>query len=1017
MSQMQITGAAVVNVQKISGFLDKLFNKTAKVNIGLVGDSTIAYAGNGWDAGVPEALLRMGFQQHGTGLVGAGEKISLGHGHKQAEYAGNAVPGVTSNNGFTAALPVEWSPYLTNWGDDTKRDPLIDSQLTFVGALKPFCVTAGVSNTSNGNLAYYIQGNDQLGSSYDRPFSGLKQALNIQHWYLRTSGSTGGNVRNIQIRRSTDGNHAQSVEIFNFNGVSASAAGTTFSFTIGLTQTPGITFTHVTATLQSRILASLTGAGFSASSVSVPTQAGYLYAGDLGINIVYNISTAGFEYPGITANIAGFTGRYYDASIGYANGVTTQSASKKAGFFYQNMFGSTVFGLTSYNGTLRTTGLTHLELTTFPNIAATADRDYGIQLQWAGRSDGGISGPWCSLFTATSISGATQGFSTTTLVQMSGCGSRRHAGALLNQSYTTLGTWFQALAEHAGYTSAANAPLLIRVITGVNDRNDGGLTSIGPSGGLACNTRDGVRDNWQAMINHVNNAYAANGWAASNLYWLFTPSPMVAGETGNSQLLFAQQAAVDISNANPRTAAVNLFTISGITAPNRLSNFDNSGVQDTVHHTNTGYRAYSQYEWSNLQSAYNATLSSTPPTARISWTPNPAYDNNADNLVTVIANGLGSTAAAGRTITNYNFAWIEMNAPTSDDYPGGTAQLMLDSPYVGNYRGDVTLTVTDDTGATGATTVNIPTFANVAPVASFNATPSFSTILGQGITFTSTSTDSFGGNIVSQSWLVTPGSQTASTSTARFVFGATGTYTVRLTVTDDGGATGATTGTVTVSSGSSQAIITSNPQSPVRDHNNDGSELFVLSATASTFAGATPSSYLWSTGGTGATTSINVSVGSSSVSLTMSDSLGFVSYATQTLTVQPNLAPTATITVSPNTTVTDTDGNGFETFILSGLSSIDNGGTGGSIVSYQWNTGATGATTSIVVPVGATSVWLIVTDNGNATGYDSKTLTVNSQMRGAGSVGAGSTVWFAGKLYTQEQYTQILQAFYPNLIR
>jgi hypothetical protein len=56
-------------------------------------------------------------------------------------------------------------------------------------------------------------------------------------------------------------------------------------------------------------------------------------------------------------------------------------------------------------------------------------------------------------------------------------------------------------------------------------------------------------------------------------------------------------------------------------------------------------------------------------------------------------------------------------------------------------------------------------------------------------------------------------------------------------------------------------------------------------------------------------------------------------------------------------------------------------------------------------------------DTIGATGIATQTVTVNNKSRGPGSVAGGNSVWFAGKLYTQDQYIQILQAFYPNLIR
>jgi PKD repeat protein len=105
----------------------------------------------------------------------------------------------------------------------------------------------------------------------------------------------------------------------------------------------------------------------------------------------------------------------------------------------------------------------------------------------------------------------------------------------------------------------------------------------------------------------------------------------------------------------------------------------------------------------------------------------------------------------------------------------------------------VTLTVVDDDGASNSITrqVTVSTAANVAPVASFTASTSNLTA-----SFTDTSTDS-DGSIASRSWDF--GDGTSSTvANPSHTYAAAGTYTVRLTVTDDRGATHGTTRSVTV---------------------------------------------------------------------------------------------------------------------------------------------------------------------------------------------------------------------------
>ncbi|HEX3236145.1 MAG TPA: PKD domain-containing protein [Gemmatimonadales bacterium] len=103
----------------------------------------------------------------------------------------------------------------------------------------------------------------------------------------------------------------------------------------------------------------------------------------------------------------------------------------------------------------------------------------------------------------------------------------------------------------------------------------------------------------------------------------------------------------------------------------------------------------------------------------------------------------------------------------------------------------VTLTVTDNEGATNAATkqVKVP---NLPPTASF--TSECSDLV---CTFTDHSSDG-DGTVASYDWDFGDGSSHVTTQAASRTFAAAGTYTVSLSVRDDGGASGSTTNDVTV---------------------------------------------------------------------------------------------------------------------------------------------------------------------------------------------------------------------------
>jgi PKD repeat protein len=107
-----------------------------------------------------------------------------------------------------------------------------------------------------------------------------------------------------------------------------------------------------------------------------------------------------------------------------------------------------------------------------------------------------------------------------------------------------------------------------------------------------------------------------------------------------------------------------------------------------------------------------------------------------------------------------------------------------------------------DPAATGAMTLDgldSSTGGNVAPVANFTTSTS-----GLTTTFTDTSTDS-DGTIASRSWDFGDGA-TSTAANPSHTYAASGTYSVKLTVTDNGGLSNTKTQSVTVSSGGGNVL-------------------------------------------------------------------------------------------------------------------------------------------------------------------------------------------------------------------
>ncbi len=114
----------------------------------------------------------------------------------------------------------------------------------------------------------------------------------------------------------------------------------------------------------------------------------------------------------------------------------------------------------------------------------------------------------------------------------------------------------------------------------------------------------------------------------------------------------------------------------------------------------------------------------------------------------------------------------------------------------------VTLTVTDDQGATGSASTSADITGggggNQAPTA--NANGPYSGTVGNGVSFSSAGSSDPDGSIVGYSWDFGDGG-TSTAANPNYTYGASGNYTVTLTVTDDQGATGSATTSANITGG------------------------------------------------------------------------------------------------------------------------------------------------------------------------------------------------------------------------
>lgn len=333
---------------------------------------------------------------------------------------------------------------------------------------------------------------------------------------------------------------------------------------------------------------------------------------------------------------------------------------------------------------------------------------------------------------------------------------------------------------------------------------------------------------------------------------------------------------------------------------------------------------------------------------------------------TVTATGLGVTVDGSAskdsdgTVTGY--AWNFGDGGTGT---GATAS----HTYTATGTYPVTLTVTDNSGSTAASTQNIsvaPAPPNKPPAAAFTSTADDLS----GAFDASTSTD-LDGTITNYAWSYGDGS-TGTGMTSSRVYAAPGTYTVKLTVTDNDGATAIVSHDITVT-----APPPPPNQKPTAAFTSTATDLAVVfDGSGSKDTDGTIASYAWNygdgTSGTGVKPSHTyTAAGNYSVTLSVTDNAGATDTATSTITVMKpppaNQPPVAAFTSTVSNLSVSLDGS----------TSKDPDGT---IASYAWNYGdgttGTGVKPShVYATAGTYQVVLKVTDNKGATNSVTKPVT------------------------------------------
>jgi hypothetical protein len=441
------------------------------------------------------------------------------------------------------------------------------------------------------------------------------------------------------------------------------------------------------------------------------------------------------------------------------------------------------------------------------------------------------------------------------------------------------------------------------------------------------------------------NATSGGTWSTSNplIATVSTAGNVTGVSAGSATITYAINSTNGCQNAATKVVTVNAVPATALTASGATTFCQGSNVSLTA---STG----STYLWST-----GATTSSI--TAATSGTYNVTVTNangcssvSTNQLITVNANPTASISTNGSTNLCTGGSIVLMATPSSS-YVWNTGATT--SSITATTAGSYSVTVTNANGCS-ATSTATSVVVNASPSATVTASGPASICSGSNVVLSATSvvgnTYQWSNNGVLISG-ATSASYTATTS---------GTYAVTVTNASGCSATSTTT-PVSVVLATAATITPSGSTSLC-----SGSSV-VLAANAG-------SSYLWSTGATTQSITVNTAA---NYSVTVTNALGCSATST-VLPVVVNAAPTATITAG-----------GPTTFCQGGNVVL----TASSGASYVWSNGATTASITASTP-GSYSV-LITNASGCAATAAATAVTVNAAPNATISAG-GSTTFCSG---------------------
>jgi choice-of-anchor A domain-containing protein len=493
-------------------------------------------------------------------------------------------------------------------------------------------------------------------------------------------------------------------------------------------------------------------------------------------------------------------------------------------------------------------------------------------------------------------------------------------------TYTWSGPSGYSLVTTNSFITNADAGAYTVVVTDTN-----GCSAATASGAITVNLLPGIEVNSPAICagqSAVLSAKVTSGTVTGYLWSNGATTPDITV----SPTATTQYTVVVTSDAGCQNSAVATVTVNPLPVVTVNSGAVCAGGSMVLTATVTGATP-SDYLWSNGATTPSITVA---PGATTTYTVTVTSDKGCSaagsgmvtvNPLPVVSVNSGAVCAGGSmTLT------ASVSGATPKSYLWSTGATTASINVTPNATASYSVTVTSDAGCTGAGSGTVT--VNPLPVVSVN---SGAVCAGGSMTLTASVSGA-----TPKSYLWSTGATTASINVTP---SATASYSV--TVTSDAGCTGTGSGTVTV-----------NPL-PVVSVNSGAVCAGGSMALTASVSGATPKSYLWSTGAT--TASISVTPSATTIyTVTVTSDKGCAAQGSGMVTVNP--LPVVSVNSSA---------------VCAGSSAILTATvTGATASSFAWNNGAT--TPSITVSPSSTTTYTVtVTSDKGCTGTASGTVTVN----------------------------------------